>query len=138
MYSEHSGYGGYGGYGGSGCYGDGECWRDEFGAPLPRWKPLEPEKRGRHKNFLSAMDAALGDLTTEHNAFFDSLFDVWRKLFPKMPARPGRYEDGHIFIYVPSAPALYSMRPRMKKIASVLAMLPNAPKKISLKLEIRK
>ena len=94
--------------------------------------------RGRHKTIDTAFDAALKDLLTEKNDFFDSLVDRWRVLFQGLPARPGRYEDGKIFVYVNNAPTLFLMRPRLKKIAATLAALPGAPKKVDLRLEIHK
>lgn len=99
------------------------------------WKPLDPDKRGRHKTIASAFEAAFRDLTTERNAFFDSLADRWQELFPDLPARPGRYEDGKIFIYVRNAPTAFLVRPRLRVIAAKLAALPGAPKKIDLRLE---
>lgn len=98
-------------------------------------RAIEPDKRGRHKTFSSAIGAAFSDLTVERNAFFDSLADNWRRLFPDQPARPGRYEDGKIFLYVKNAPTLFLMRPRLPMIRRKLATLPGAPKKIDLKLE---
>ncbi len=98
-------------------------------------RAIEPDKRGRHKTFSSAIGAAFSDLTVERNAFFDSLADNWRRLFPDQPARPGRYEDGKIFLYVKNAPTLFLMRPRLPMIRRKLAALPGAPKKIDLKLE---
>ena len=92
--------------------------------------------RGRHKSVGTAFDAALKDLLTERNDFFDSLVDRWRALFPDLPARPGRYEGGKIFVYVKSAPTLFMMRPKLKSIAARLAGLPGAPKKIDLRLEV--
>ena len=77
------------------------------------YRPLSPELRGRHASFASAVDAAFGDLTTEKNEFFDSLADRWKTLFPDLPARPGRYEDGKIFLYVPNA-AVNFMALKMK------------------------
>ena len=98
-------------------------------------RAVEPEKRGRHKTFSSAVGAAFSDLIVEKNDFFDSLADNWRRLFPDQPARPGRYEDGKIFLYVKNAPTLFLMRPRLPMIRRKLATLPGAPKKIDLKLE---
>ena len=92
-------------------------------------------ERGRHKTIASAFEAAFRDLTTERNAFFDSLADRWQDLFPDLPARPGRYEDGKIFIYVRNAPTAFLVRPRLRAIAAKLAALPGAPKKIDLRLE---
>ena len=93
-------------------------------------------ERGRHKTVSSAFDAAFKDLTTEKNAFFDSLVDNWKALFSDLPAKPGRYEDGKIFIYVKNAPTSFLVRPKLKAIAARLAQLPGAPKKIDLRLEI--
>ena len=92
-------------------------------------------ERGRHKTIASAFEAAFRDLTTEKNAFFDSLVDRWQELFPDLPARPGRYEDGKIFIYVRNAPTAFLVRPRLRAVAAKLAALPGAPKKIDLRLE---
>ena len=102
------------------------------------WQPLAPGERGRHTTFASALDAALADLATERNEFFDSLADVWPTLFPGLPARPGRYEGGAIYLYVPNAPTNFVVRPKLAAIKRKLAELPGAPKKIDLKLEIRK
>ena len=96
---------------------------------------MEPDKRGRHKTFGSAVGAAFADMIVEKNEFFDSLVDNWRRMFPDQPARPGRYEDGKIFIYVKNAPTLFLMRPRRPTIRRRLAELPGAPKKIELRLE---
>lgn len=96
------------------------------------------EGRGRHATFSSAVEAAFRDLLTERNPFFDSLADRWPKLFPGLPVRPGRYEDGKIFLYVPNAPTNFSMRPKLPAIRRALAALPDAPAKIDLRLEIRR
>ena len=100
------------------------------------WKPIAPEKRGRHDVFSSALDAALKDLVTEKNKFFDSLADNWSRLFPGLAAKPGRYADGKIFLYVRTAPASFAIRPKLRAISARLATLPGAPKKIDLRLEI--
>ena len=93
------------------------------------------DKRGRHQTTASAFEAAFRDLTTEKNDFFDSLCDNWKRLFPNLPARPGRYEDGKIFVYVKNAPTAFLVRPKLRMIAAKLATLPGAPKKIDLRLE---
>ena len=98
-------------------------------------RAVDPQKRGRYKTFASAVGAAFADMIVERNDFFDSLVDNWRRLFPNQPARPGRYEDGKIFIYVKNAPTLFLMRPRLPAIKRRLAELPGAPKKIELRLE---
>lgn len=100
------------------------------------WRPIAPDQRGRHKTLGSALDAALKDLIAERNDFFDSLADVWARLFPDIPAKPGRYEDGKIFIYVRNAALSFSVRPKLRMIARRLSELPGAPKRVDLRLEI--
>ena len=86
------------------------------------------------------MDGLLGDLLTEKNAFFDNVCAQWPTLFPDLPARPGRYQDGHLFIYVRTAGQLFALRPKLPKIKKALmpltAGVPNAPKRFTLHLEI--
>ena len=99
------------------------------------WQPIDPDKRGRHKTVASAFQRAFDDLTVERNDFFDSLVDDWKRLFPALPARPGRFEDGKIFIYVRNSSAAFVVRPQLRQIAARLADLPGAPAKIDLRLE---
>ena len=101
------------------------------------WRPDAPGERGRHGSFSSAVDAALSSMRSEKNDFFDSLSDRWRRLFPNLPVRPGRYEDGKIFLYVPSAPANFMVRAHLPAMKRALAALPGAPGRIELRLEIR-
>lgn len=100
------------------------------------WQPREPAKRGRHATFDAAVEAAFRDLLTERNPFFDTLADRWPALFPGLPARPGRYEDGKIFLYVKNAPTNFALRPKLPAIKRALAALPGAPKRLDLRLEI--
>lgn len=101
------------------------------------WQPIAPDSRGRHKTFGSALEAAFADLMTEHHPFFDTLPDVWPRLFADLPMlRPGRYEAGRFFVYVRSAPALFASRSRLSEVKRRLATLPGAPKRIELRLEI--
>ena len=100
------------------------------------WRPIAPDQRGRHKTLSSALDAALKDLITERNDFFDSLPDVWPKLFPSLLAKPGRYEGGIIYIYVKNAATSFLVRPKLREISRKLAELPGAPKRLNIRLEI--
>ena len=99
-------------------------------------KAIDPHLRGRHKTFGSAVGAAFASMIVEKNEFFDSLVDNWRRLFPDQPARPGRYEDGKIFIYVKNAATSFMVRPRLRAVAGRLSQLPGAPRRIDLRLEI--
>ena len=100
------------------------------------WRPVAPDQRGRHGSLSSALDAAFKDLTAERGEFFESLADSWTRLFPSLPATPGRCEGGRIFVYVRSASAAFMVRPRLRAVAARLAQLPGAPKRIDLRLEI--
>ena len=86
------------------------------------------------------MDGILGDLLAEKSVFFDSVCAQWDTLFPDIPARPGRYQDGHLFLYVRTAGQLFALRPTLPKIKKALLPLraadPNAPKRFTLHLEI--
>ncbi len=111
--------------------------RENFDFPEENWRPQAPDARGRHATFNSALQAAFKDLLTERNAFFDSLPDRWGSLFPGLPARPGRYENGTIWLYVRHAPLSFALRPKLPAIKRKLAALDGAPKKFDLRLEIR-
>jgi len=99
------------------------------------WEPIDPELRGRHKTIETAFDAAFRELTTVKDPFFHSVCENWKDLFPKLPARPGRSENGKIYIYVKNSPTSFVVRPQLRRIAARLATLPGAPKQIDLRLE---
>lgn len=101
------------------------------------WQPVEPEKRGRHASFSKALDAAAQALASEaYGGFFDILAGEWRKMFPSLPARPGRHDGNCLTLYVRSAPALFSVRPRIAAVKRAIAALPGAPKNLKVVLEI--
>jgi len=88
----------------------------------------------------SMFNDILEDLLTERNAFFDAVCAQWKTLFPDLPTYPGRYADGHIFLYVRTSGQLFAMRPKLPKIKKALlplrANIPDAPKRLTLNLEI--
>ena len=104
------------------------------------WNPREPEKRGRHATFGSALETAVSSIakTIGRDEFFDSLVDKWAELFPGCQARPGRRDSDRIVLYGSSAPILFMMRPKLPQMKRVLQALPQAPKRLALVLEIRK
>lgn len=102
------------------------------------WRPQEPQNRGRHSTFGSAVSASLKILTYVPDAFFDSIVDKWQELFPALPAKPGRKEGNKLFLYVKSAPVLFSTRPRLAAVKRALAALPGAPRRLEVYLEIHK
>jgi hypothetical protein len=99
-------------------------------------KAIDVDKRGRHSSFSSSLDAALSSLVREDNSFFNVVAERWSEIFPSVAAKPGRYENGYIILYVRSAPVLYTLRPRLKMMERTLSSLPGAPKKICLRIEV--
>ena len=99
-------------------------------------RAIDPDKRGRHKTFASAVAASLAALKVERNEFFDAVCRNWKRLCPEQPARPGAWHDGWIVLYVNKSTTLYLMRPRLAMIKRRLATLPGAPRVINVRLEI--
>ena len=100
------------------------------------YRPQDPDKRGRHRTVVTAFDAALKDLLTERNPFFDSLVAKWPELFPGLKMFPGRCDGSTIYLYVRTASLSFLMRPRLPAIRAKVAAMPGAPKRLSLRLEI--
>ena len=88
----------------------------------------------------SVFDGVLNDLLVEKSAFFDAVCAQWKTLFPDLPAYPGRYSDGHLFLYVRTSGQLFALRPKLPKIKAALlpicAATPDAPKRLFVHLEI--
>jgi hypothetical protein len=57
-------------------------------------------------------------------------------LFPDCVAKPGRWQDGRLFLYVRTSGQLFGMRTKLPKIKKTLATFPTAPKRFSVNLEI--
>ena len=82
------------------------------------------------------MDNLLANLLIEKSPFFDQVCEQWPTLFPDSIAKPGRWQDGRLFLYVRTSGQLFSLRPKLTKIKKALAALPTAPKRFSVHLEI--
>ena len=92
-----------------------------------------PEMRVR----TPRVGALLGALVTHvHEPFFDTVCDNWSRLFPVFPAKPGRYQDGRLFLYVRTSGQVFSLRAKLPKVKRALMALPGAPKRFSVHLEI--
>lgn len=68
------------------------------------------------------------DLYKAENNFIDVLREQWEGLFPGFPARPGRWANNRLVLYVKSAPQLFALRPKLPAVTRQLRALPNAPK----------
>lgn len=84
----------------------------------------------------SLMDGLVSDLLQTKSAFFDAVCEQWESLCPDSPMRPGRFQDGHLFLYVKTSGQLFAQRSRLPKIKKQLLPLPGAPKRLNLHLEI--
>lgn len=86
----------------------------------------------------SVVDALVGELVSVKEPFFDTVCERWKDVCPDVPARPGRYRDGRLFLYVGTSGLLFSLRPRLAKIKKRLLALPGAPaaRRLSLHLEV--
>ena len=82
------------------------------------------------------MDGILAKLLVEKSPFFDEVCENWPALFPDCIAKPGRWQDGRLFLYVRTSGQLFGMRTKLPKMKKLLATLPTAPKRFSLNLEI--
>ncbi len=83
------------------------------------------------------VDDLLEKLLAVKNPFFDQVCDRWKELFPDLPARPGRMQDGKLFLHVGSSGILFALRPKLRSIKKALAGLPTAPKRFTVHLEIK-
>ncbi len=86
--------------------------------------------------FDGVLEGVLAELVTVRSPFFEALRAQWKTLFPDLPAVPGRFEDGKLFLYVRTSGRLFALRPKLTKIKRALEQLPEAPKKFTVHLEI--
>ena len=82
------------------------------------------------------MDDLLASMLVEKSPFFDQVCEKWMELFPDCVAKPGRWQDGRLFLYVRTSGQLFGMRTKLPKMKRLLAALPTAPKRFSVNLEI--
>ena len=86
----------------------------------------------------SVLGTLVDELTTVKEPFFDTVCERWKDVCPDVPARPGRYRDGRLFLYVGTSGLVFSLRPKLAKIKKRLLALPGAPaaRRLSLHLEV--
>ena len=94
------------------------------------------ETRVPMPNMGTLMDGLLATLLVEKSPFFDQVCERWPTLFPDSVAKPGRWQDGRLFLYVRTSGQLFGMRPKLTKIKKALAALPTAPRRFTVHLEI--
>jgi len=94
------------------------------------------ETRVPMPNMGGLMDGILSRLMIEKSPFFDEVCEKWTGMFPDSVAKPGRWQDGRLFLYVRTSGQLFGMRPKLPRIRKALAALPTAPKRFAVNLEI--
>lgn len=82
------------------------------------------------------LGAIVEKLVTVREPFFDTICAKWREVCPDFPARPGRFQDGRLFLYVRSSSQVFSLRPRLPKVRKALMGLAGAPKRFTVHLEV--
>ncbi len=88
----------------------------------------------------SVFDAVINSLNAEmyreEANFFAIVRESWARLFPNLPMRPGRWQEGRIILYVANAGQSFAMRAHLPAIKKQLKTLPGAPRTFSLIVEI--
>ena len=88
--------------------------------------------------FDAVMESVNRDLYRDEARFLDMLRERWSELFPGCPARPGRWQDGKLVLYVSTAGQSFAMRPKLPAMKRRIAALEGAPKgRFILLVEIR-
>ena len=86
----------------------------------------------------SVLGTLVDELTNVKEPFFDTVCERWKDVCPDVSARPGRYRDGRLFLYVGTSGLVFSLRSKLAKIKKLLLALPGAPaaRRLSLHLEV--
>ena len=103
------------------------------GDPVETRKPVQKAD----SLFDVVMESVTRDMYSEETRFFDSLREQWNTLFPNCPARPGRWQEGKIVLYVSTAGQSFAMRPKLPAMKKKISALEGAPKgRFALLVEI--
>ena len=85
----------------------------------------------------AVMESMKRDMYKEEAQFFDDVRERWDALFPDCPARPGRWQEGKLVLYVATAGQSFAMRPKLPAMKRKLLTLDGAPKgRFALLVEI--
>ena len=82
------------------------------------------------------LDSLVTELTEVHEPFYDTVCDNWARLGPDFPAKPGRYREGRLFLYVRTSGQVFSLRSKLPKVKKLLMTLPGAPRRFTVHLEV--
>ena len=76
----------------------------------------------------AAMDSVAREIYRDEARFFDRLREQWAELFPGCPARPGRWQEGKLVLYVATAGQSFALRPKLPAMKKRILALDGAPK----------
>ena len=76
----------------------------------------------------AAMESLKSELYREEAQFFDRLRERWAELFPGCPARPGRWQEGKLVLYVATAGQSFALRPKLPAMKKRILALDGVPK----------
>ena len=86
----------------------------------------------------AVMDSVARELYRDEARFFDRLREQWAELFPGCPARPGRWQEGKLVLYVATAGQSFALRPKLPAMKRRILALDGAPKgRFALLVEIK-
>jgi len=86
----------------------------------------------------AVMESVARELYRDEARFFDRLREQWAELFPGCPARPGRWQDGKLVLYVATAGQSFALRPKLPAMKKRILALDGAPKgRLVLLVEIK-
>ena len=86
----------------------------------------------------AVMDSVAREIYHDEARFFDRLREQWAELFPGCPARPGRWQEGKLVLYVATAGQSFALRPKLPAMKRRILALDGAPKgRLVLLVEIK-
>ena len=86
----------------------------------------------------AVMDSVAREIYRDEARFFDRLRERWAELFPECPARPGRWQEGKLVLYVATAGQSFALRPKLPAMKRRILALDGAPKgRLVLLVEIK-
>ena len=86
----------------------------------------------------AVMDSVAREIYRDEARFFDRLREQWAELFPGCPARPGRWQEGKLVLYVATAGQSFALRPKLPAMKKRILALDGAPKgRFALLVEIK-
>ena len=87
--------------------------------------------------FDEVLESVRRDMYKDEARFFDALREQWDALFPGCPAKPGRWQEGKLVLYVATAGQSFAMRPKLPAMKRKILGLDGAPKgRLALLVEI--